>query len=129
MIIFDTDWPPIPADLSIKAVLGFETPKQLQEECGHPPITGYDWVEAGIQWFGKTIEAQSYASEQYLQHFGQRGLLDLIPHQGYSVHEITKEGAESLYEIRGIMELVSVSIAIRKLISEKPEILEEKKRL
>jgi len=57
------------------------------------------------------------------------GFLDLIPHQGYSVHEITKEEAESLYEIREIIELGSVGKAIRRLTTEKLERLERQKRL
>ena len=57
------------------------------------------------------------------------GFLDLIPHQGYSVHQITKDEAESLYEIREIIELGCVSSVIRKLTPEKLETLEQKKRL
>jgi DNA-binding GntR family transcriptional regulator len=57
------------------------------------------------------------------------GFLDLIPHQGYTVHEITKEEAESLYEIREIIELGSVGKAIRRLTTEKLERLERQKRL
>ena len=57
------------------------------------------------------------------------GFLDLIPHQGYSVHQITKEEAESLYEIREIIELGSLGKAIRALTPKKLEELEEKKRL
>lgn len=64
-----------------------------------------------------------------LSILANEGFLDLIPHQGYSVHEITKEEAESLYEIREIIELGSVSAVIRKLTPEKLEILEEKKLL
>ena len=57
------------------------------------------------------------------------GFLDLIPHQGYSVHQITKDEAESLYEIREIIELGALGKAIRALTPEKLGELEEKKRL
>ena len=57
------------------------------------------------------------------------GFLDFIPNQGYSVHEITKEEADSLYEIRAILELGSVGKAIRRLTPEKLEKLERQKDL
>jgi len=57
------------------------------------------------------------------------GFLDLIPHQGYSVHQITKEEAGSLYEIREIIELGALGKAIRALNPKKLGELEEKKRL
>jgi len=57
------------------------------------------------------------------------GFLDFIPNQGYSVHEITKEEADSLYEIREIIELGSVGKAVRKLTPERLEKLERQKRL
>jgi DNA-binding GntR family transcriptional regulator len=64
-----------------------------------------------------------------LSILANEGFLDLIPHQGYSVHQITKDEAESLYEIREIIELGSLGKAIRALTPEKLEELEEKKRL
>ena len=64
-----------------------------------------------------------------LSILANEGFLNLIPHQGYTVHEITKEEAESLYEIREIIELGCVSSVIRKLTPEKLETLEQKKRL
>jgi len=64
-----------------------------------------------------------------LSILANEGFLDLIPHQGYSVHQITKEEAESLYEIREIIELGSLGKAIRALTPKKLEELEEKKRL
>ena len=57
------------------------------------------------------------------------GFLDFIPNQGYSVHEITKEEADSLYEIREILELGSVGKVIRRLTPEKLEKLERQKDL
>ncbi|MBW1612619.1 MAG: GntR family transcriptional regulator, partial [Deltaproteobacteria bacterium] len=64
-----------------------------------------------------------------LSILANEGYLDLVHHQGYTVHKITKEEAESLYEIRGIIELGCVSSVIRKLTPEKLEALEQKKRL
>ena len=57
------------------------------------------------------------------------GFLDFIPNQGYSVHEITKQEAGSLYEIRAILELGCVGKAIRRLTPEKLEKLERQKGL
>jgi DNA-binding GntR family transcriptional regulator len=64
-----------------------------------------------------------------LSILANEGFLDLIPHQGYSVHQITKDEAESLYEIREIIELGALGRAIRALTPEKLAELEEKKRL
>ena len=41
-IIFGTDWPASPADLSVQAVLNLQIPKDLQEGWGYPPITDQD---------------------------------------------------------------------------------------
>ncbi len=41
-LIFGTDWPAAPADLSVKAILELEIPKELQEGWGFPPITDQD---------------------------------------------------------------------------------------
>jgi DNA-binding GntR family transcriptional regulator len=57
------------------------------------------------------------------------GFLDFVPNQGYKVHQITQEEAESLYEIREIIELGSIGRAIRKLTPEKLDILKRKKEL
>ncbi|MFH1242801.1 MAG: GntR family transcriptional regulator [Pseudomonadota bacterium] len=57
------------------------------------------------------------------------GFLDFVPNQGYKVHQITEEEAESLYEIREIIELGSIGKAIRKLTPEKLDILKRKKEL
>jgi DNA-binding GntR family transcriptional regulator len=64
-----------------------------------------------------------------LSILANEGFLDLIPHQGYTVHQITKDEAESLYEIREIIELGALGRAIRALTPEKLAELEEKKRL
>jgi len=56
-----------------------------------------------------------------LSILANEGFLDFVPNQGYTVHQITEEEAESLYEIRGIIELGSIGKAIRRLT---PEIIE-----
>ena len=57
------------------------------------------------------------------------GFLDLIPHQGNTVHQITKEEAEPLYEIREIIELGALGKAVSALAPKKLEELEGKKRV
>jgi DNA-binding GntR family transcriptional regulator len=64
-----------------------------------------------------------------LSILANEGFLDFFPNQGYSVHKITKEEADSLYEIREIIELGSVGKVMRKLTPEKLEKLERKKHL
>jgi hypothetical protein len=41
-LIFGTDWPASPADLSVQAVLNLEVPEELQQGWGYPPITDED---------------------------------------------------------------------------------------
>jgi len=62
-----------------------------------------------------------------LSILANEGFLDFIPHQGYRVHEITLDEAESLYEIREMMELGAIGKAIRKSTLEKLEELEKQK--
>ena len=60
-----------------------------------------------------------------LSILAKEGYLDFIPNQGYTVHKLTKEEAESLYEIREILELGTISKAIRRMT---PEMIERFKR-
>ena len=64
-----------------------------------------------------------------LSMLANEGFLDFVPNQGYRVHEITREEAESLYEIREILELGTVGKAIRRLNTEKLHVLELQKVL
>jgi len=57
------------------------------------------------------------------------GFLDFVPNQGYTVHQITREEANALYEIREIIELGAARQAIRKLTSEKLDLLRRQKGL
>lgn len=62
-----------------------------------------------------------------LSILANEGFLDFVPHQGYRVHEITLDEAESLYEIREMMELGGIGKAIRKSTLEKLEKLKRQK--
>lgn len=62
-----------------------------------------------------------------LSILAKEGYLDFIPNQGYTVHKLTKEEAESLYEIREILEIGTISKAIRCITPEKIERFRTKK--
>ena len=62
-----------------------------------------------------------------LSIMANEGFLDFIPNQGYRVHEIRRDEAESLYEIREMMELGAIGKAIRKLTPDKLGKLEKRK--
>ncbi len=64
-----------------------------------------------------------------LSILANEGFLDFVPNQGYSVHEISKEEATCLYEIRELLELGAVENAILKLTPKKLKVLEKQKRL
>ncbi len=64
-----------------------------------------------------------------LSILANEGFLDFVPNQGYTVHQITKEEANALYEIREILELGAIGQAIKRLTPEKLEDLKEKKIL
>lgn len=64
-----------------------------------------------------------------LSILANEGFLDLVPHQGYSVHQITREEASALYEVREVLELGAIGHAIRKLTLKKIEILKRRKNL
>lgn len=64
-----------------------------------------------------------------LSILANEGFLDFIPNQGYRVHEITREEANHLYEIREIIELGAIEPAIRKVSPEKLKDLERQRKL
>jgi len=64
-----------------------------------------------------------------LSLLANEGFLDFVPNQGYKVHEITREEANALYEIREIIELGAIGQAIRKLTSDKLDLLRRQKSL
>ncbi len=62
-----------------------------------------------------------------LSILAKEGYLDFVPNQGYSVHRLTIEEAECLYEIREILELGTIGKAIRELNDKKLATLEQRK--
>lgn len=56
-----------------------------------------------------------------LSILAKEGYLDFIPNQGYTVHKLTREEFEGLYEVRGILELGTIGKAIRAISPEKIE--------
>jgi DNA-binding GntR family transcriptional regulator len=64
-----------------------------------------------------------------LSILASEGFLDFIPHQGYAVHELTQEEAGALYQVREIIEMGAIELAIRKMTPEKLEILRKKKEV
>lgn len=63
-----------------------------------------------------------------LSILAQEGYLDFVPNQGYSVHRLTREEAEELYEIREILEVGTIGKAIRHIGKEELAILEQRKQ-
>jgi len=64
-----------------------------------------------------------------LSILASEGFLDFVPNQGYTVHQITREEAIWLYELREIIELGAIDRAIEKVTPEKLEILKRQKQL
>lgn len=62
-----------------------------------------------------------------LSILAKEGYLDFIPNQGYTVHKLTRKELESLYEIREILELGTISKAIRAMTPQKIDHLKRKK--
>jgi DNA-binding GntR family transcriptional regulator len=62
-----------------------------------------------------------------LSILAKEGYLDFVPNQGYSMHKLTMEEAESLYELREILEIGTIGKAIRNLNPEKIGELEDKR--
>jgi DNA-binding GntR family transcriptional regulator len=57
------------------------------------------------------------------------GFLDFVPNQGYTVHEITREEASDLYELRAILETGAIEKVIERVTPEKLEVLKKRKSL
>jgi DNA-binding GntR family transcriptional regulator len=64
-----------------------------------------------------------------LSNLANEGFLDFVPHQGYTVHELTLEEAQALYQVREIIELGAIGLAIEKLTPEKLEALRRKNEI
>ena len=61
-----------------------------------------------------------------LSILAKEGYLDFVPNQGYSVHKLTLEEAESLYELREVLEIGTIGKAIRMISPGKIRELEDK---
>lgn len=64
-----------------------------------------------------------------LSLLNKEGFLDFTPNQGYTVHQITKEEADQLYELRTILELGAIEKTIHNLTPAKFKELEKRERL
>lgn len=62
-----------------------------------------------------------------LSILANEGYLDFIPNQGYSVHILTEEEANYLFEIREIIEIGVIGQAIRKMTDKKLDKLQQRK--
>ncbi len=64
-----------------------------------------------------------------LSILANEGFLDFVPNQGYRVHQITREEAESLYEIREMLEVGAASRIVREINEEKLAAVQRRKAL
>lgn len=62
-----------------------------------------------------------------LSILANEGYLDFVPNQGYSVHKLTEDEANYLYEIREIFEIGAIGKAIRNLTADSLRIYEQRK--
>jgi DNA-binding GntR family transcriptional regulator len=63
-----------------------------------------------------------------LSILAKEGYLDFVPNQGYSMHRLTLEEAEALYEIREILEVGTIGKAIRHMGDEELAIFKQRKQ-
>jgi DNA-binding GntR family transcriptional regulator len=63
-----------------------------------------------------------------LSLLSKEGFLDFTPNQGYTVHQITREEADSLYELRLILELGAIDKVVANLTPEQLKLLEKKEQ-
>ena len=62
-----------------------------------------------------------------LSILAKEGYLDFVPNQGYSVHRLTLNEAECLYEIREILEIGTIGKAIREMTDHQLQVFESRK--
>jgi DNA-binding GntR family transcriptional regulator len=62
-----------------------------------------------------------------LSILANEGYLDFVPNQGYSVHKLTEDEANFLYEIREIFEIGAIGKAIRNMTDDMLRIYEQRK--
>jgi DNA-binding GntR family transcriptional regulator len=63
-----------------------------------------------------------------LSILAKEGYLDFVPNQGYSVHRLTLEEAEALYEIREILEVGTIGKAIRYMGKKELTMFKQRKQ-
>jgi DNA-binding GntR family transcriptional regulator len=63
-----------------------------------------------------------------LSILAKEGFLDFVPNQGYTVHQLTHGEADSLYEIREILEVGAIERVIANLTPEKLNQLERREK-
>jgi DNA-binding GntR family transcriptional regulator len=63
-----------------------------------------------------------------LSILAKEGYLDFVPNQGYSVHRLTLEEAEALYEIREILEVGTIGKAIRHMGAQELATFKQRKQ-
>lgn len=64
-----------------------------------------------------------------LSILANEGFLDFVPNQGYTVHQITRDEAVWLYELREVIELGAVDRAIENATPEGIDLLKKQKNL
>ena len=79
--------------------------------------------------FAKRLGVSRTPVNNALSILANEGFLDFIPNQGYRVHEITREEADHLYQIREILEMGAIETGIKKFTDGMLEVLEKQKRL
>jgi DNA-binding GntR family transcriptional regulator len=62
-----------------------------------------------------------------LSILAQEGYLDFIPNQGYSVHRLSREEADELYEIRDVLEIGFIEQAMKNLTESNLKRIEDRK--
>ena len=62
-----------------------------------------------------------------LSILAKEGYLDFVPNQGYRVHKLTQEEAQSLYEIREILEVGTIEKALACITDQKILVMQKRK--
>lgn len=62
-----------------------------------------------------------------LSILAKEGYLDFVPNQGYRVHKLTQEEAQSLYEIREILEVGTIEKALARISDQNIQVMEKRK--
>jgi len=62
-----------------------------------------------------------------LSILAKEGYLDFVPNQGYRVHKLTQEEAQSLYEIREILEVGTIEKALACITDQKIQVMQKRK--